>query len=66
LVNGFKITAAALGALVLASFGRGFTPASLALPLIVIGAGVGITTPAMNLAVLDPLNVVKAALPPGS
>ena len=45
--------AAALGALVLATFGGGLSPAALALPLVVIGAGAGITTPAMNLAVLE-------------
>jgi len=40
---------AALGAFVLALFGRGFTPVVLALPLMVIGADVGMTTPGMNL-----------------
>jgi MFS family permease len=54
--------AAALGALILACFGRGFTPAALALPLIVIGSGVGIATPAMNLAVLDSVERTQGGL----
>jgi MFS family permease len=57
--------AAALGALVLACFGRDFTPAVLALPLIVIGTGVGITTPAMNLAVLDSVERTQGDLASG-
>ncbi len=56
---------AALGALVLAPFGRGFTPALLALPLIVVGTGAGITTPAMNLAVLDSVERAQGGLASG-
>lgn len=45
--------AAALGMLILALLGSGYTAATLTLPLILIGVGAGITTPAMSLAVLD-------------
>jgi DHA2 family methylenomycin A resistance protein-like MFS transporter len=57
--------AAALGALILASLGQGLTPALLALPLIVIGAGAGLTTPAMNLAVLDSVERTQGGLASG-
>jgi DHA2 family methylenomycin A resistance protein-like MFS transporter len=57
--------AAALGALILASFGQGLTPPVLALPLIIIGAGAGITTPAMNLAVLDSVEHTEGGLASG-
>jgi DHA2 family methylenomycin A resistance protein-like MFS transporter len=57
--------AAALGALFLASFGQGLTPAGLVLPLVVIGAGAGITTPAMNLAVLDSVERSQGGLASG-
>jgi MFS transporter, DHA2 family, methylenomycin A resistance protein len=57
--------AAALGALVLAPFGRGFAPALLSLPLIIIGTGAGITTPAMNLAVLDSVKRTQGGLASG-
>jgi MFS transporter, DHA2 family, methylenomycin A resistance protein len=56
---------AALGALVLAPLGRAFTPALLSLPLIVIGTGAGITTPAMNLAVLDAVERTQGGLASG-
>jgi DHA2 family methylenomycin A resistance protein-like MFS transporter len=57
--------AAALGALILACFGQGLSPAILVLPLVVIGAGAGITTPAMNLAVLDSLERTQGGLASG-
>jgi len=57
--------AAALGALILASFGQVLTPAALVLPLVVIGAGAGITTPAMNLAVLDSVERTQGGLASG-
>jgi MFS transporter, DHA2 family, methylenomycin A resistance protein len=57
--------AAALGALILALFDRSFTPAVLALPLMVVGAGVGVTTPAMNLAVLDSVERTQSGLASG-
>jgi DHA2 family methylenomycin A resistance protein-like MFS transporter len=57
--------AAALGALILASFGQGLAPAALALPLAVIGAGAGITTPSMNLAVLDSVERTQGGLASG-
>jgi MFS transporter, DHA2 family, methylenomycin A resistance protein len=57
--------AAALGALILASFGRGYQAAALVLPLVVIGAGAGITTPAMNLAVLDSVERMQGGLASG-
>jgi MFS transporter, DHA2 family, methylenomycin A resistance protein len=56
---------AALGTLTLASFGRDFTAGTLALPLILIGIGVGITTPAMNLAVLDSVERTQSGLASG-
>ena len=57
--------AAALGALILASFKQGLTPAALVLPLVLIGAGAGITTPAMNLAVLDSVERTQGGLASG-
>jgi len=57
--------AAALGALILAFFGTGFAPAALAPPLVVIGVGGGITTPAMNLAVLDSVERIQGGLASG-
>jgi MFS transporter, DHA2 family, methylenomycin A resistance protein len=57
--------AAALGALILASFGYALPPAALALPLCIIGAGAGITTPAMNLAVLDSVERTQGGLASG-
>jgi MFS transporter, DHA2 family, methylenomycin A resistance protein len=57
--------AAALGALILASFGEGLTPAGLVLPLIIIGGGAGTTTPAMNLAVLDSVERTQGGLASG-
>jgi DHA2 family methylenomycin A resistance protein-like MFS transporter len=57
--------AAAVGALILASFGQGRTPAGLVLALVVIGAGAGITTPAMNLAVLDSVERTQSGLASG-
>jgi MFS transporter, DHA2 family, methylenomycin A resistance protein len=57
--------AAALGALILAAFGHVMPPAALVLPLVVIGAGAGITTPAMNLAVLDSVERGKGGLASG-
>jgi predicted MFS family arabinose efflux permease len=57
--------AAALGALILASFGQELTPATLALPLVVVGAGAGITTPAMNLVVLDSVERTQGGLASG-
>jgi MFS transporter, DHA2 family, methylenomycin A resistance protein len=56
---------AALGALTLTFFGPGFAPAALALPLAIIGAGGGITTPAMNLAVLDSVERTQGGLASG-
>jgi MFS transporter, DHA2 family, methylenomycin A resistance protein len=56
---------AALGAIALASFGRGSAATGLTLPLIVIGTGVGITTPAMNLAVLDSVDRTQSGLASG-
>jgi MFS transporter, DHA2 family, methylenomycin A resistance protein len=57
--------AAALGALILASFGQELTPAALAVPLVVVGAGAGITTPAMNLMVLDSVERTQGGLASG-
>jgi MFS transporter, DHA2 family, methylenomycin A resistance protein len=57
--------AAALGALILASFGQRLTPVVLALPLVAIGAGAGITTPAMSLAVLDSVERRQGGLASG-
>ena len=56
---------AALGALTLTLFGPSFAPAALALLLVVIGAGGGITTPAMNLAVLDSVEPTQGGLASG-
>lgn len=56
---------AAIGCYILASFGQRFTPAALVLPLIVIGGGAGITTPAMNLAVLDSVEPAESGLASG-
>jgi DHA2 family methylenomycin A resistance protein-like MFS transporter len=56
---------AAIGCCILASFGQRLTPAALILPLIVIGAGAGITTPAMNLAVLDSVEPTQGGLASG-
>ena len=57
--------AAALGALILASLGGGLTPAASVLPLIVIGVGARITTPAMNLAALDSVERTQGGLASG-
>jgi len=57
--------AAALGALILASLGQRLTPTVLVLPLVVIGAGAGITTPAMSLAVLDSVERKQGGLASG-
>jgi MFS transporter, DHA2 family, methylenomycin A resistance protein len=57
--------AACLGALILASFGYSLTPAALTLPLFVIGAGAGVTTPAMNWAVLDSVERTRGGLASG-
>lgn len=56
---------AAVGCYILASFEQGLTPAALAWPLIVIGAGAGTTTPAMNLAVLDSVEPDQGGLASG-
>jgi DHA2 family methylenomycin A resistance protein-like MFS transporter len=56
---------AAIGCYILAAFGPGLTPAALIWPLIVIGAGAGITTPAMNLAVLDSVEPTQGGLASG-
>ena len=56
---------AASGALALTFFGPDFPPAALAVPLFVIGAGAGITTPAMNLAVLDSVERTQGGLASG-
>jgi DHA2 family methylenomycin A resistance protein-like MFS transporter len=57
--------AAAIGALTLAFLARELTPVVLALPLIVIGIGGGLTTPAMNLAVLDSVARAQSGLASG-
>jgi DHA2 family methylenomycin A resistance protein-like MFS transporter len=57
--------AAAFGVLILAYFGQRLTPAALALPLVVIGVGGGVTTPAMNLAVLDSVERTHGGLASG-
>ena len=57
--------ASALGALLLAAFGRLLPPAALCLPLIVLGGGGGITTPAMSLAVLDSVERTQGGLASG-
>jgi MFS transporter, DHA2 family, methylenomycin A resistance protein len=57
--------AAAAGALILGAFGRGYTAAALVLPLVIIGVGAGITTPAMNLAVLDSVERTQGGLASG-
>jgi DHA2 family methylenomycin A resistance protein-like MFS transporter len=57
--------AAALGVLVLAPLESGFTPAPLSLPLILVGVGAGITTPAMSLAVLDSVDRTQGGLASG-
>ena len=57
--------AAAFGALILACFRQDLSAAALALPLVVIGAGAGITTPAMNLAVLDSVERTQGGLASG-
>jgi MFS transporter, DHA2 family, methylenomycin A resistance protein len=57
--------AAALGALILAAFAHALPLAALALPLVVIGGGAGITTPAMNLAVLDSVERANGGLASG-
>jgi MFS transporter, DHA2 family, methylenomycin A resistance protein len=56
---------AAIGTLILAAFEPGFPPAILALPLIIIGIGGGITTPAMSLAVLDSVERTQGGLASG-
>jgi MFS transporter, DHA2 family, methylenomycin A resistance protein len=58
--------AAALGALVLATFGWFLPPAALCLPLIVLGCGGGITTPAMSLAVLGSVERTQGGLASGT
>jgi DHA2 family methylenomycin A resistance protein-like MFS transporter len=57
--------AAGLGALILASLGRGLPPIVFALPLTIVGVGAGITTPAMNLAVLDAVERTQGGLASG-
>lgn len=56
---------AALGVLVLVPLESGFAPAPLFLPLILIGVGAGITTPAMSLAVLDSVEHTQGGLASG-
>lgn len=56
---------AAIGCYILAFFETRLTPADLVWPLIVIGAGAGITTPAMNLAVLDSVEPIQGGLASG-
>jgi MFS transporter, DHA2 family, methylenomycin A resistance protein len=56
---------AAVGVLLLTFFGPGFAPPTLALPLFIIGAGAGITTPAMNLVVLDAVDRTQGGLASG-
>jgi MFS transporter, DHA2 family, methylenomycin A resistance protein len=57
--------AAAFGALILGLFGPDVSPAAVALPLIIIGAGAGTTPPAMNLAVLDSVEPTQGGLASG-
>jgi MFS transporter, DHA2 family, methylenomycin A resistance protein len=57
--------AAAFGALLLVAFGQSLTPIALALPLVIIGVGAGITPPAMNLAVLDSVERTQGGLASG-
>jgi MFS transporter, DHA2 family, methylenomycin A resistance protein len=63
LIGGHSV--AAFGALILAFFKPNFSPAVLALPLMIIGTGAGITTPAMNLAVLDSVERNQGGLASG-
>jgi MFS transporter, DHA2 family, methylenomycin A resistance protein len=56
---------ACVGTLLLTFFGPNVAPAVLALPLFIIGAGAGITTPAMNLAVLDSVDRTQGGLASG-
>jgi DHA2 family methylenomycin A resistance protein-like MFS transporter len=56
---------AALGAIALAVLGQALPPVALDLPLVVIGAGAGITTPAMNLSVLDSVDPTEGGLASG-
>jgi MFS transporter, DHA2 family, methylenomycin A resistance protein len=56
---------AVLGSLALASVGQDLAPASLAVPLAIIGAGGGITTPAMNVAVLGSVESNHSGLASG-
>ena len=57
--------AAAIGALVLALLAPELAPVALAPPLLVIGIGGGITTSAMNLAVLDSVARAQSGLASG-
>jgi len=57
--------AAAIGAFALAVLGGSLTAAGLTLPLVVIGAGAGATTPAMNLAALDSVSRAQGGLASG-
>jgi DHA2 family methylenomycin A resistance protein-like MFS transporter len=63
LIGGHAV--AALGVLVLVPLESGFAPAPLFLPLILIGVGAGITTPAMSLAVLDSVEHTQGGLASG-
>jgi DHA2 family methylenomycin A resistance protein-like MFS transporter len=56
---------AAFGVLVLVPLESGFTRAPLSLPLIVIGLGAGVATPAMSLAVLDSVERAQGGLASG-
>jgi DHA2 family methylenomycin A resistance protein-like MFS transporter len=56
---------ASAGTVILTIFGPNFSPAPLALPLFVIGAGAGITTPVMNLSVLDSVDRTQSGLASG-
>jgi MFS transporter, DHA2 family, methylenomycin A resistance protein len=56
---------AAVGALMLGTLAHLLPLAALAVPLFIIGAGAGITTPAMNLAVLDSVERTQSGLASG-
>jgi MFS transporter, DHA2 family, methylenomycin A resistance protein len=57
--------AAGLGALMLTLSGRHFAPFASILPLVVIGLGAGVTTPAMSLSVMDSVERSQAGLASG-
>jgi DHA2 family methylenomycin A resistance protein-like MFS transporter len=57
--------AAVLGSLALTSVGQDLAPVPLAVLLMIIGAGSGITTPAMNVAVLDSVESNHSGLASG-